>query len=105
MNEWISYAYPDTEGETLCEKMINNPAYSEIKSPPTIFTRQLTEDIPTGVLPILELGLAAGLEMPLMKSLMSICSALLGIDFSGGRTLANLGLKGLSKEEILKYLS
>lgn len=105
VNEWISYAYPDTEGDTLCEKMINNPAYREIKSPSTIFTRQLTEDIPTGVLPILELGMAAGLKMPLMNSVLSICSALLGIDFSYGRTLENLGIKGMSKDEILKYLA
>ena len=105
VKEWISYAYPGTEGDTLCEKMINNPAYRDIKSPPTIFTRQLTEDIPTGVLPIMELGMAAGLKMPLMNSVYSVCSALLGADFSHGRTLENLGLKGMSKEEILKYLA
>ena len=56
VSDWISYAYPGTPGDTLCEKMRNNPAYHDIKSPSTIFTRQLTEDIPTGVLPIMELG-------------------------------------------------
>ena len=49
--------------------------------------------------------MAAGLKMPLMNSVYSICSALLGVDFSHGRTLENLGLKGMSKEEILKYLA
>lgn len=106
VNEWISYAYPTTQGTTLCEKMKNNPAYHDIKSPSTIFTRQLTEDIPTGVLPIMELGEAAGVAVPLMRSMVDICSRLLRIDFrKGGRTLEHLGLAGKSKEEILSYLS
>ena len=105
VNEWISFAYPETYGNTLCEKMINNPAYHNIKSPSTIFTRQLTEDIPTGVLPIMELGKAAGVNVPLMEGMVNICSSLLGMDFSNGRTLKNLGLSGKNKEEILKYLS
>lgn len=106
VNEWISYAYPATQGTTLCEKMRNNPAYHDIKSPSTIFTRQLTEDIPTGVLPIMELGEAVGVEVPLLRSMVDICSRLLRIDFrKDGRTLEHLGLAGKSKEEILSYLS
>lgn len=104
--EWISYAYPETKGETLCEKMVNNPAYYAIKSPSTIFTRQLTEDIPTGVLPIMELGKVAGIDVRLMESMVDICSSLLNIDFyKSGRTLKNLGLNDMTKEEIINYLS
>ena len=106
VNEWISYAYPATQGTTLCEKMKNNPAYHDIKSPSTIFTRQLTEDIPTGVLPIMELGEAAGVEVHLLRSMVDICSRLLRIDFrKDGRTLEHLGLAGKTKDEILTYLS
>lgn len=106
VSDWISFAYPETKGDTLCEKMIDNPAYRDIKSPPTIFTRQLTEDIPTGVLPMMELGRAAGLQMPLMSAMVDICSALLGMDFrEGGRTLESLGLKGKDIDDIIKYLS
>ena len=105
VREWISYAYPDTEGTTLCEKMVNNPAYYAIKSPSTIFTRQLTEDIPTGVLPIVELGRVAGVDVSLMESMINICSALLHIDFrKDGRTLGKLGLPNLTKDEILKKI-
>lgn len=106
VNEWISYAYPATVGTTLCEKMRNNPAYHDIKSPSTIFTRQLTEDIPTGVLPILELGEAAGVDVPLLRSMVDICSRLLRIDFrKEGRTLEHLGLAGKTRNEIIDYLS
>lgn len=106
VSEWISYAYPGTLGATLCEKMKNNPAYHDIKSPSTIFTRQLTEDIPTGVLPIMELGEVAGVSVPLMRSMVEICGNLLDIDFrQNGRTLNHLGLTGKTKDEILEYLS
>ena len=106
VSEWISYAYPKTQGESLCEKMVNNPAYYAIKSPSTIFTRQLTEDIPTGVMPIMELGKVAGVDVRLMESMVNICSSLLNIDFhKNGRTLKNLGLDNMSKEDILNYLS
>lgn len=105
VSEWISFAYKNTEGVTLCEKMKNNPAYYDILAPSSIYTRQLMEDIPTGVLPMFELGLVAGVEMPLFESVINICSQLLNVDFKReGRTLKHLGLDGLSKEEILKYI-
>lgn len=105
VREWIKFAYNDTEGETLCERMRNNPAYHDIKSPSTIFTRQLMEDIPTGVLPIMELGKVAGVKTPLLESMVNICEALLNMDLrTKGRTLANLGFEGLSKDKILAYI-
>lgn len=106
VKEWIKFAYKDTVGETLCERMRNNPAYHDIKSPSTIFTRQLTEDIPTGVLPIMELGKAAGVGTPLLESMIHICEALLNMDLhSNGRNLKNLGLDGKNKQEILDYIT
>lgn len=106
VKDWIKFAYKDTEGDTLCELMRNNPAYHDIKSPSTIFTRQLTEDIPTGVLPIMQLGKAAGVETPLLESMVHICEALLNMDLhTNGRSLKNLGLEGLDKEGILNYVT
>lgn len=106
VREWIKFAYKDTQGETLRERMRNNPAYHDIKSPSTIFTRQLTEDIPTGVLPIMELGKAAGVATPLLNSMVIICEALLNMDLhTSGRSLKNLGLEGMSKAQILNYIT
>lgn len=106
VNEWIKFAYNNTQGDTLCERMRSNPAYHDIKSPSTIFTRQLMEDIPTGVLPIMELGRAAGVSTPLLDSMINICSALLDLDMrSEGRTLKNLGLEGLGIKAILDKIT
>ena len=106
VREWIKFAYNDTKGETLCERMKNNPAYYDIKGPGSIFTRQLTEDIPTGVLPIMELGKAAGVPTPLFQSMISVIESLLDMDFhTEGRSLKNLGLEGMNIEEIVKYIT
>lgn len=106
VREWIKFAYNDTEGETLCERMRNNPAYYDIKGPGSIFTRQLTEDIPTGVLPIMELGRAAGVSTPLFQSMIAVIESLLDMDFhTEGRSLKNLGIEGMNKEEIVKYIT
>lgn len=102
VSDWIKYAYPSTIGDGLCERMRNNPGYHDIKAPGTIFTRQLTEDIPTGLLPMRELGQIAGVETPIMNSIITLVSTLLGIDFTvSGRTLQNLGLDGMSKYDII----
>lgn len=101
--EWLSYAYDGVKGDTLCERMQNNPAYYEILAPTTIRCRQITEDIPTGLIPIAELGKAAGVMTPICDSVITLCSSILDKDFSKqGRTLKNLGLAGKNREEILE---
>ena len=106
VTDWIKFAYNDTTGETLCERMKNNPAYYDIKAPGTIFTRQLTEDIPTGVIPIIELGRLAGVQTPLLESMVYIIEGLLEMDLHvEGRSLINLGLNDMTKDEIIKYIT
>lgn len=105
VTEWIKFAYNDTQGVTLCERMRSNPAYYDIKAPGTIFTRQLIEDIPTGVLPLMELGKAARVSTPLLGSMVQIIESLLEMNFrTNGRTLTNMGLSNMHKEDIIKYI-
>lgn len=104
--DWVSYAYDGVEGNTLCERMHNNPAYYEILAPTSINCRQITEDIPTGIVPLAELGKAAGVKTPLFDALITMCSFLHNTDYiTEGRTLKRLGLDGLSKDEIIKRIN
>lgn len=106
VSDWIKYAYPTTEGNNLCERMRNNPAYHDILAPGSIFTRQLTEDIPTGLLPMSELARIVNVDTPLMNSIIDISASLLNIDFrKNGRTLQNLKLSGMSKQNLIELLS
>jgi opine dehydrogenase len=103
LEEWISFAYSNIEGDDLCSKMKNNPAYYKILAPQAINSRLLMEDIPTGILPMIELGKAAGIELPLMTSIFEIGQSLLEVDFkTTGRTLKSLDLSGKNTVEILR---
>jgi opine dehydrogenase len=54
----------------------------------------------------MQLGKAAGVKTPLLESMVHICEALLNMDLhTNGRSLKNLGLEGMNKEEILKYVT
>ncbi|MFE8034481.1 NAD/NADP-dependent octopine/nopaline dehydrogenase family protein [Thiohalocapsa marina] len=103
--DWIKRAYPLTEGDTLCERLRNNPAYNDILAPTRLDSRLLTEDLPTGLVPMAELGTTAGIETPLMDALIDLGGALLGRDFRAeGRTLERLGLAHLNSSQIITHL-
>lgn len=64
-----------------------------IKAPPSLEHRYLDEDIPFGLVPMSELGHAAGVPTPVMDALITIASSLRGTDFRAtGWTLERLGL-------------
>jgi opine dehydrogenase len=103
--DWVAFAYNNIEGDTLCERMKNNPAYYDILAPTLINSRQLLEDIPTGFVPLLEFGRLAGVKMPLFESILPICSTLLKTDlYKMGRTLDKLGLSGCEVQNVLKMV-
>jgi len=106
LSEWISYAYSKSEGDSLCEQIKKNKAYFRIKSPNQLESRLLLEDIPTGILPMMEIAKLIGVKTPLMESVCTISSQLLNKDFNiDGRTLNNLGLANYSKEEFINLFN
>jgi opine dehydrogenase len=101
----LSQAYEGVHGDSLYERIQSNEAYRGIKAPQTLRTRYLTEDVPCGLVPIVALARRAGLETPASHGVVDLACALLGRDFwSEGRTLGQLGLAGLSVEEIKRFV-
>lgn len=102
IEEWVSYAYDGVASGNLCEKMRRNPAYYQILAPNEIECRMLTEDVPTGLVPMYELGRLLGGDAPLMRSMIQLSSQLLGADyFVSGRTLDRLGLDRAMLQELM----
>jgi opine dehydrogenase len=94
VSNWVSYAYEGITGDTLCEKMRNNPAYDQILAPRELRSRLLLEDIPTGILPMMELAKLLKVQTPLMNSIFNISQALLNERFEeSGRTIQSLGFE------------
>ena len=103
--QWQKTAY-DVEGEDLYHVFQNNPYYRPVKSDLTIDNRYVTEDVPCGLVPLCEYGRAAGIPTPAMDAVISLACAMLGRDFRAtGRTLAKLGLEGLSVDAICEKLN
>ena len=80
-------------------------ALADIKGPHTIYDRYITEDLPFGLVPMVELGRKLGVATPLMEAIVNIGSVVCHENFwETGRTLETLGLADLNKEEILKLV-
>jgi opine dehydrogenase len=102
--DWIGTAYGH-HADTVREAVGGNPAYAGIKTPTTLEHRYLLEDVPTGLIPLLELGRAAGLHLPTLSGLVDAARAALGgVRWQRSRTLAALGLGGMTPDSIRAYV-
>jgi opine dehydrogenase len=103
--DWLNFAY-NVQGRTLYEALHNNEVYRGIRATSTLEHRYIFEDVPTGLVPIASMGEMLGVRCPSLKMLVSLASTMLGIDFwSQGRTVQRLGLKGMTAEEIIEFVS
>jgi opine dehydrogenase len=85
--------------------MRNNPAYFHILAPDTLHSRLMLEDIPTGILPFVELAHMAHVDVPLLQSILSLSESLLMKDFhTNGRSLKNLGIDNINIDTFIQSL-
>jgi opine dehydrogenase len=76
-----------------------------IVGPNSIEHRYFTEDIPIGAVARYSIARALKVEVPVIKSMIDLGSIICERDFLGqGRTLEKMGLKGMTKGQILRYL-
>jgi opine dehydrogenase len=105
LTEWIASAYGH-RADTVHAALAGNPAYVGIKAPTTIRHRYLFEDVPTGLIPLIELGAAAGLALPTLRSLVNLAELHLGGEvLRDRRSLESLGLGGRSIAEIRSVIA
>jgi opine dehydrogenase len=100
LSGWIAAAYGH-HADSIRSAVGGNPAYVGIKAPTTLIHRYLLEDVPTGLIPMIELGQAAGLGVPRLRRLVEQARAVLGRQqWDSERSLEALGLDGLDMEAI-----
>jgi hypothetical protein len=87
------------------EAVAGNPAYVGIRAPVSLEHRYLLEDVPTGLIPLIQLGEAAGLAVPMLRGLVDRAGAVLGGEaWQRPRTLDVLGLDGLDPAAIRTFV-
>lgn len=85
--DWMKRTY-GLEGDTLYQVIQNNRAYDEILNPTSLLHRYITEDVPTGLVPLEAVGKELGLPMKNIGLIIDLASALLDTDFrTEGRNL------------------
>ena len=72
--EWMKLNY-DTHGDTLYDRIQNNPGYADIYAPTYLDTRYVLEDVPTGCVPVYYAGKAAGVPTPTIQAVIDWANA------------------------------
>jgi len=84
---------------------IADPEVQQLEGPSDIHHRFVTEDCPMGLVALTSLGDLAGVPTPVCKALITLISEIIGIDcFKEGRNLEHLGIPGLSRHELCRFL-
>ncbi len=90
--EWAKKTY-GVEFTTYYDAFQNIEPYKEIGSPSTLFSRYITEDVPTGLVPFASMGRYFDIPTPFTDSIILMASSLVGTDFmKTGRTSENVAL-------------
>ena len=105
--------YADVDFTTKCSVMgvefvapfDTQGVIGSILGPCTVQDRYITEDLPFGLVPRSELGRLVGVPTPVIDGIISIGTVVCREDYwRTGRTLAKLGLAGMSKEQIRRVV-
>jgi opine dehydrogenase len=102
--EWLQRAY-SAHGENLYESIQNQTGYYGITAPKTLNHRYIFEDVPFSLVPIADLGKQYGVSVRCIDSIIRLACVIHRTDYwRRGRTLAKLGIQGLSVSELTHYV-
>jgi opine dehydrogenase len=105
LEDWFDRVYGVREATLVdtCRRLTydSNGPYQATGTPSSLDHKFITEDVPTGLIPMSALGAAAGVPTPAIDAIVEVARRMTGKDFAAeARTLARLGLSGMSATEI-----
>ena len=99
------YGHQGAHGETFWEIQNNNPIYPNSKLPTDKYNRYLTEDVPYGLIPMVQLMDMFGLPHKVMDMAILTAGIFCERDFhKEARTLETLGLGGISGKDLQNHV-
>lgn len=107
--DWFDRVYGVREATLVetCQRLTYNSdgPYQATGTPKSLDHKFITEDVPTGLVPMSAIGAAAGVKTPAIDALIEIVRNMTGRDFAAeGRTLERLGLKGMDGQRIRRTM-
>ncbi len=101
---WLKDAY-SAEGKTLYEAIQANPGYQGIKAPRNLRHRYIFEDVPFSLVPMMSLGAQFGVNTWAIEAMVKLACVAHGTNYcQRGRTVGDMGLKGLRVDEVTRYV-
>jgi len=101
---WLKDAY-SAEGDTLYEAIQANPGYRGIMAPRNLRHRYIFEDVPFSLVPLVSLGKQFGVDTWAIDAMIRLACVIHGTNYyERGRTVADMGLKGLRVSEVVRYV-
>jgi opine dehydrogenase len=109
LEDWFDRVYGVREASLVetCRRLTFNSdgPYQATGTPSSLEHKFISEDVPTGLMPMSALGVAAGVPTPAIDALIAVVRTMTGKDFAAeARTLARLGLGGMSATEIRRVM-
>jgi opine dehydrogenase len=110
LEDWFDRVYGVREATLVetCRRLTYNSdgPYQATGTPSSLEHKFITEDVPTGLIPMSALGVAARVPTPAIDALVGVVQTMTGRDFAGeARTLARMGLGGMSAAEIQRIMN
>jgi opine dehydrogenase len=107
--DWFDRVYGVREATLAetCQRLTYNSdgPYQATGTPKSLDHKFITEDVPTGLIPMSALGVAAGVRTPAIDALVEIARCMTGKDFAAeARTLERLGLNGMDAAQIQRVV-
>jgi opine dehydrogenase len=107
--DWFDRVYGVREANLVeaCQRLTTNAdgPYQATGTPKSLEHKYVTEDVPTGLIPMSALGVAAGVKTPAIDALVAIACLMTGKTFAAeGRTLERLGLAGMDARGIRRVV-
>jgi opine dehydrogenase len=109
LEDWFERVYSVREASLVqtCRRLTYNSdgPYQATGTPNSLDHKFITEDVPTGLIPMSALGAAAGVPTPVIDALVEVVRTMTGRDFTDeARTLARLGVDMMSADEIRRVM-
>jgi len=109
LEDWFDRVYGVHEASLVetCRRLTYNSdgPYQATGTPNSLDHKFITEDVPTGLIPMSALGAAAKVPTPSIDALVELARSMTGNDFAAeARTLARLGLDAMSATEIRRVM-
>jgi opine dehydrogenase len=108
--DWFDRVYGVREATLVetCQRLTYNSdgPYQPTGTPKSLDHKFITEDVPTGLIPMSALGAAAGVRTPSIDALVELVRKMTGKDFAAeARTLEHLGLGGMGGPQIRRVMN